>query len=111
MVANAHVTQNLCARTNVDIASYHWEHFFPFAGSNSNLMEDQAVRPNLRPGMNNYSIRMWYRQTPANFTVNRNISARHHTPESMAQYCPFPGKNTQRIARLRVTLVRPDAGQ
>jgi hypothetical protein len=111
MIANVHITQNLRARADVNMAANHRQHYLPSAGANSHLLKDQTIGPDPRSLVDDNAILMWQQQATLNLTAKRDIRTRHHTPESMAQNSPFLHRNTQRVARLHMTLTRPEAGQ
>lgn len=60
-------TQNLRARSDVDVASDLGNPAL-LAVAQSHLMEDQAVDANFRVGMNNNAVRMWDEEATPDLT-------------------------------------------
>jgi hypothetical protein len=59
------------------------------ARANRDLLKDQAVRADMRIGMNHHAIRMRQQQAAANVRIQRNIRTRHHAPEPVTQHRPL----------------------
>jgi hypothetical protein len=64
MIANVHITQNLRARADVNMAANHRQHYLPSAGANSHLLKDQTIGPDPRSLVDDNAILMWQQQEP-----------------------------------------------
>jgi hypothetical protein len=81
--------QNFGTRTNVDMTTDFRD--ATVVGTNSDLLEQQAIWPDSSVRMDDDAIRMRQQQTAAQFAIERDVGASHYTPTSMSQDCVRSG--------------------
>jgi len=78
-------SQYLGASSHINVALQHGN-ASASSRSESHLLENQAIDPNVGIGMDNNAVRMRYRQTAAYPAINGHISTGDDAPKSVLEH-------------------------